>query len=139
MMMVTEQMLSELTTRFYQLADADPILGPILAETLPPERRAEHFQVFTAFWSRFLLGSNHYTGNAFQAHAGLTLDAKHFERWLEIFAEVAASLLPDEVAAKALAQARHMSSCLQGRPGHHHGHQIAWPLGRAVKTATAPA
>ncbi len=83
-----------------------------------------------------LLGAEGYGGDAFTAHAGLVLEPRHFERWLEIFAELAAELLPPEVAAKALAQARHMSECLQGKPAHHHERRVAWPLSRAAKGKT---
>lgn len=133
--MLDDGLLDTLTVRFYEKADADPILGPILAKALPPGRRAEHFAIFRDFWSRILLGSERYGGNAFKAHEGLPLAAEHFTRWLEIFGELAGELLPAAAAAKALAQARHMSDCLQGKPSHHHAAEtkVAWPLGRAVK------
>jgi len=129
--MLDDQALAELTARFYERADADPLLGPVLQAALPIEKRAEHFAVFRDFWSRMLLGTDHYRGNAFTAHTGLVLDSRHFERWLEIFAELAADILPPEIAAQALAQARHMSECLQGKPAaHHQDKTVAWPLAR---------
>jgi len=130
-----EDALAELTLRFYEIADADPLLGPVIRAAIPTEKRGEHFATFRDFWSGMLLGSERYSGNAFAAHANLTLEPAHFQRWLEIFAQVAADILPPETAERALAQARHMSECLQGKSSHHHGdNQVAWPLGRAAKS-----
>lgn len=137
--MLDEEALAELTQRFYDKAEADPLLGPVILAAIPTERRGQHFAVFADFWSAMLLGTERYGGNAFTAHAGLTLEAAHFDRWLEIFAEVAAETLPPELAARALAQAKHMSGCLQGKPDHaHHGAtQVAVPLGRAARPVKA--
>jgi hemoglobin len=129
-----DQTLAELTRRFYEKADLDPVIGPVIQAALPVERRAEHFAVFRDFWAKMLFGTEGYGGNAFTAHAGMVLEARHFERWLEIFAELAEEMLPPDIAARALAQARHMSQCLQGKPGDHHAERsVAVPLGRAVK------
>ena len=84
--MLDDQPLAELTRRFYEKADLDPILGPVILAALPVERRAEHFAVFRDFWAKMLFGTEGYGGNALTAHAGLVLEARHFERWLEIFA-----------------------------------------------------
>lgn len=136
--MLDPQILATLTERFYQRASADPVLGPVIAAAIPAGKMAEHQAVFSAFWARFLLGAEGYKGNAFTAHSGLPLKAAHFARWLEIFAEVAVDCLPAELAARALAQAQHMSRCLQG--GTADDQRVAWPLGRAVKpTDGAPA
>jgi hemoglobin len=132
--MLDDQALDRLTRRFYAVADKDPLLGPVIRAALPGDKLEAHFAVFRDFWSRFLLGTDRYAGNAFVAHQGLTLEAAHFDRWLEIFAEIAAQELPADVAAQALAQAKHMSGCLQGRPDHSHGNTtVSWPLGRAAK------
>lgn len=132
--MIDEAVLDDLTKRFYDRADRDPLLGPVIAAALPAERRAEHMAVFRDFWANVLLGSGRYAGSPSQAHAAMALEPRHFERWLEIFAEVAGETLPARQAEAALAQARHMSECLQGRPsGHCHDNRFAWPLGRAGK------
>ena len=36
-----DQTLAELTRRFYEKADLDPILGPVILAALPPEQQAE--------------------------------------------------------------------------------------------------
>lgn len=132
--MLDDAVLDALTERFYERADRDPLLGPILAAALPSPKRPEHFAVFRDFWSRILLGSDRYGGNAFRAHEGLPLQAAHYDRWLEIFAEVAGELLPADAAERALSQARHMSGCLQGKPSEHHEDSVvSWPLRRAAR------
>ena len=129
--MVDDPTLDALTAAFYDRAEADPVIGPVIRAALPAERRAQHLVVFREFWSSFLGGTQCSHGDVFAAHAGMALEARHFERWLEIFAAVAAERLPPEVAGRMLAQARHMGECLQGKGGRHH--RVAWPLGRAVR------
>ncbi|MBI5164045.1 MAG: group III truncated hemoglobin [Magnetospirillum sp.] len=117
-----ETMIATAVERFYRLAEHDPVIGPVFAAAIADW--PGHLQVVRDFWSKILLGTERYQGNPFQAHAGMTLAPALFDRWLELFAAVAAATLPPAEAAKALAQARHMRACLQGGTCDHRPRRI---------------
>ncbi len=121
-----EDMIATVVDRFYHLAGQDPIIGPIFAGAVGDW--PDHLRIVRDFWSKILLATERYQGDPFKAHAGMTLEPRHFDRWLDIFAQVAAELLPADMAAKAMAQAQHMRQCLQGGSCDHGPRRITLPL-----------
>ena len=124
-----EQMITAVVERFYHIAGDDPVIGPVFANRVADW--PGHHRVVADFWSKILLGSDRYRGDPFQAHAGMTLEPRHFDRWLEILAEVSAEILPPDLTARAMAQARHMRQCLEGGSCDHRPRRITLPLPRA--------
>jgi len=125
-----ETKIATVVERFYQIAEQDPVIGPVFADKVGDW--PGHLQVVRDFWSQILLGTHRYQGDAFKAHDGMSLEPHHFDRWLAILAQVANEELPPVLAAKAMAQATHMRQCLQsGGGGPHKPHLIKLPLPRA--------
>jgi len=124
-----EDMITTVVERFYQIAAEDPVIGPVFAAKVGDW--PGHLEVVRDFWSQILLGTQRYQGDAFQAHAGMGLEPRHFDRWLDILAQVAGEVLPAELAAKVMDQANHMRQCLQGGSCDHKPHLITLPLPRA--------
>lgn len=92
---------------FYAKAHADPLLEPVMTAAIADFER--HVATVCDFWSRALLGTERYQGKAFPAHVGLPIRPEHFERWLGLFAEAAASELPAPQAMAAIDKAQHMA------------------------------
>lgn len=103
----TEQQISALVRRFYDLALADPLLGPLFRERIPDLE--SHLRIVEDFWSHSLLGTGRYRGSPYAAHIGLVLTEEHFTRWLAAFTRAAEATLPTTAAELVLRRARHMS------------------------------
>ncbi len=97
--------------RFYERGDADPLLGPVFAKSIP--ELEPHLDIVANFWSHALLGTTRYQGTPFGVHVNLPIEPRHFARWLELFVETAKETLPDALAAAAIARAEHMTQCFQ--------------------------
>lgn len=66
---------------FYDKVKTDPLLGPVFAQVDWPN----HLPIMHNFWSSMLLGDRSYFGNPLQKHLPLKINARHFERWLQLF------------------------------------------------------
>ena len=127
-----EDKIAVAVERFYDVAGQDPTIGPFFAGAV--HDWPAHLAVVRDFWSKILLGTERYQGDPFKAHEGMKLEPVFFTRWLEIFAQVAGEILPPEAAAKAMAQAQHMSQCLQGGRCEGAPRRITLPLVRAPRS-----
>lgn len=74
-----------LVNQFYNKVNQDALLAPIFSHVDWPN----HLPIMYNFWSSMLLGDQSYQGNPFQKHIGLTIQADHFDRWLQLFTETA--------------------------------------------------
>lgn len=78
--------ITTLVTQFYDDVRADPLLGPTF-ETVLGDRWASHLPRMVAFWSTVMLGSRSFSGNVFAKHMAVPgVTARHFERWLHLWA-----------------------------------------------------
>ncbi len=88
--LVSSDEVAELVRRFYRDVAQDDVLGPIFNDVAQVDW-SEHLPKITAFWSRFLFGTEGYTGNPFRehskVHARSPFTPAHFQRWLELFNE----------------------------------------------------
>jgi truncated hemoglobin YjbI len=109
-LVVHEDDLTRLVHRFYELGDADAVLGPIFRR-IP--HRAEHLQIIVDFWSRSLMGTTRYRGNPFGPHMRLKLTRESFTRWVALFEQAAHETLHPTAAQRAIARAQHMSESFQ--------------------------
>jgi hemoglobin len=66
-----------------------------------------------AFWSAILRGTRAYQGRPMQMHAALPIDARHFDRWLDLFEVSAAEICPTQAAAQFAAHARRIGQSLE--------------------------
>ncbi|NJD08059.1 MAG: group III truncated hemoglobin [Methylococcaceae bacterium] len=103
----TEQAITELVERFYGRARVDPTLAPIFRDAVADWEA--HLRIIVDFWSRNLLGTHRYHGYPYQIHAQLPLKPEHFDRWLELFRQTAAEVLPVKDAEHVTERAEHMA------------------------------
>ena len=101
---IDEAMIHAVVHGFYGRIRQDPALGPIFDRVIPPEAWPAHLSKMCDFWSSVMLMSGRFHGAPMPAHAriegqdGQGLNARHFARWLHLFAETAAELCPPEAA-----------------------------------------
>ncbi len=93
--------VERLVRTFYGHLLADPFMSPFF-EGVDFEA---HFPRMMAFWSFILLDTAGFTGNVFDAHRRLAIDARHFERWISTFKTTVDDLFEGAKAEKAKQQA----------------------------------
>ncbi len=68
-----------------------------------------HLSRMTDFWSAALLRTGRYSGRPVERHRSIgSLGAEHFDRWVELFEEMARDLCPPRQADAFLVRARRM-------------------------------
>ena len=113
-----DDQITTLVHRFYERIQDEPLLGPVFAARIQAEQWPSHLDKMVRFWSTILRGSNRYFGNPMIVHSGLAgVTRQHFERWLELFREVAEQHLPQVLADSILQRAERMGRSLQGALG----------------------
>lgn len=93
--------------RFYDIALADDLLGPMFRAEIPDLEA--HLPVVENFWSHALLGTSRYSGSPFARHLHLTVEEEHFDRWMAAFTRAVQETLPPAAADAAMKRARHMT------------------------------
>jgi hemoglobin len=106
-----EAAINAFVRAFYAKGGADPLLGPVFADSIADLDR--HIEIVANFWSRSLLQTDRYEGHPFPVHIHLPIEPAHFKRWLELFVEAAREVLPETQANQAIAKASHMAQCFQ--------------------------
>jgi hemoglobin len=115
---IDEGMIDRLVRAFYARVRADALLGPIFAARIKDWE--PHLRQMCAFWSSVALMSGAYHGQPMQKHLPLPIDAKHFDRWLALFAETARDLCPAKAADCFIERARRIAESLElGLAGAH--------------------
>ncbi|HZS55785.1 MAG TPA: group III truncated hemoglobin [Bryobacteraceae bacterium] len=95
---VTRDSIAEMVDTFYGKIRNDRLLGPIFTDVIGGNW-GPHLDKMKAFWSTVLLASRTYKGNPMIAHLQLPrLQARHFQRWLELWRETAAELCSESLA-----------------------------------------
>lgn len=114
-----ETMVRAVVDRFYALARADDVIGPVFNRVIPDADWPAHLDKITDFWSAMLLGTGRYNGRPMPAHLRIPeLSDAHFARWLKLFRHVVEEICPIEVAALFLDRAE--------RIGHNFRTRIHW-------------
>jgi hemoglobin len=108
---VDEAMIARLVHGFYAVARRDAALGPIFEARIADW--PAHLQRMCAFWSSVMLMSGRYHGQPMVAHAGLPIEAAHFDRWLELFEATVRSLCPAIAADAFMERARRIAESLE--------------------------
>ena len=107
---ITEEMISELVTRFYGRAREDALLGPVFAAV---QNWDEHLVRIKDFWSSVVLMSGRYRGSPMRAHVPLSLSADHFDRWLDLFEQTAREVSPPPAASLFIDKARRIADSFE--------------------------
>ena len=115
---IDEAMIERLVRGFYARVREDDLLGPIFASRIVDWE--PHLQQMSAFWSSVALMSGRYHGQPMAKHLPLPIDARHFDRWLELFGETAHDLCPPKAADHFVTMARRIAESLElGVAGAH--------------------
>ena len=108
---IDEAMIDRLVEAFYARVRDDALIGPIFAERV--EDWAPHLAQMKLFWSSVALSTGVYLGRPMPKHLPLPIDARHFDRWLELFAETARALCPPIAADHFIERARRIAESLE--------------------------
>tara|TARA_R110002111_G_scaffold176733_2_gene242257 strand:+ start:186 stop:560 length:375 start_codon:yes stop_codon:yes gene_type:complete len=73
-----------MVNEFYGKVQEDELLGPIFEKVVNGNWDA-HLEKMYGFWETIVFNVKKYTGSPFQKHIPLSIEAKHFERWLALF------------------------------------------------------
>ena len=115
---IDEEMIDRLVRGFYTRIRADEVLGPIFEARIVDWE--PHLRRMCAFWSSVVLLTGRYSGQPMRAHQPLPIDARHFDRWLDLFEATARDLCPPEAAELFVVRARKIAESLElGIAGSH--------------------
>ena len=108
---IDEAMIDRLVEGFYARVRADGLIGPVFAERI--EDWGPHLAQMKLFWSSVALSSGAYQGRPMMKHLPLPVDARHFDRWLELFRETARDLCPPVAADHFIERAERIAQSLE--------------------------
>jgi len=108
---IDEAMIAGLVDGFYDRVRADPLLGPVFADRITDW--GPHLEQMKLFWSSVALMSGVYHGRPMPKHLPLPVDARHFDRWLELFEATACDLCPRAAADHFIERARRIAESLE--------------------------
>jgi hemoglobin len=116
---IDEAMIERLVRSFYARVRDDGILGPIFAAKI--EEWETHLQKMFAFWSSVALMTGRYHGQPMARHFPLPIDARHFDRWLVLFAQTAREVCPQAAAKRFVLLSRRIAESLELGIASSHG------------------
>ncbi|MGH6888351.1 MAG: group III truncated hemoglobin [Rhizomicrobium sp.] len=108
---IDEVMIERLVRGFYARVRDDATLGPIFAARI--DDWEPHLQKMCAFWSSVALMSGRYHGQPMAKHLPLPVDARHFDRWLALFAETARDVCPPPAAERFILLSQRVGESLE--------------------------
>jgi len=79
----------------------DELIGPIFNSRIAPEAWPAHLDRMYTFWTTILLNQPGYSGQPFEKHRDMPIDAAHFERWVNLFKTLIDSLFEGPIANEA--------------------------------------
>lgn len=108
---VDEAMIDALVEGFYDRVRADALIGPVFNTRI--DDWGPHLAQMKRFWSSVMLLTGVYEGRPMPKHLPLPIDARHFDRWLELFRETARDLCPAVAANHFIARAERIAESLE--------------------------
>ncbi len=108
---IDEAMIAGLVDGFYDRVRSDPLLGPVFDDRI--DDWGPHLEQMRLFWSSVALMSGAYHGRPMPKHLPLPVDARHFDRWLELFEATAHDLCPPAAADHFIERARRIAESLE--------------------------
>jgi len=133
---IDEAMIDRLVRRFYARVRDDELIGPIFAARITDWE--PHLQRMRAFWSSVALLTGRYHGQPMPLHMPLPIDARHFDRWLALFADTARELCPPAAADHFIERSRNIAESLEMGIAARHG-ALLRKGERFLRTADEPA
>ncbi len=98
---------------FYAKVQTDELIGPIFNSVISDWQ--PHLEKMYLFWNAALFGVPGFKGNPFARHAPLPIEAKHFDRWLELFNDTIDTYFEGEMAEDAKKRAGLMAALFLSR------------------------
>ncbi len=117
--------LSLLIHSFYDEIRANELLGPIFNSHIESEQWPAHLEKLTDFWETNLFGVPSFKGNPTMKHKIVdrnlnhSIEASHFEQWLEIWFATIDKLFEGPLANRAKYAAQRMASGQFNAVLHH--------------------
>jgi len=108
---IDEAMIARLVDGFYAKVRADALLRPVFEARIADWE--PHLEQMRLFWSSVALMSGVYHGRPMPKHLPLPVDARHFDRWLELFRETARELCPPAAAEHFIERAERIAESLE--------------------------
>jgi len=108
---IDEALIARLVHKFYDRVRSDEMLGPIFESRI--KDWGPHLERMCAFWSSVVLMTGQYHGQPMRAHLPLPIDADHFDRWLDLFADTARQLCDREAAELFIDRATRIAQSLE--------------------------
>ena len=108
---IDEAMIARLVDAFYDRVRVDPLIGPVFEARISDW--GPHLHQMRLFWSSVALMSGVYHGRPMPKHLPLPVDARHFDRWMELFEATAAEVCPPAAAAHFIERARRIAESLE--------------------------
>ena len=116
---IDEGMIERLVRAFYTRIREDDLLGPIFNSRI--HNWEPHLQRMCAFWSSVVLSSGIYHGQPMRMHLPLPVEARHFDRWIDLFEQTARGLFEEHIAEYFLDRARRIATSLELGIASSHG------------------
>jgi len=104
-------MIDRLVRAFYGKVRRDEVLAPVFDARISDWE--PHLLRMCEFWSSVALMSGIYQGSPMQKHLPLPVDARHFDRWLQLFRETAREVCPPVAAAHFIERAERIAQSLE--------------------------
>jgi hemoglobin len=120
---ITDAMIADLVDTFYERVRKDELLAPVFAKV---GNWDEHLARLRAFWSSVVLMSGRYHGQPMQVHFPLSIEPRHFDRWLALFEQTTGDVCPPTAAATFMEKARQIADSFEMAMATRRGH-IAGP------------
>lgn len=108
---IDEAMIDALVEAFYARGQSDTVIGPIFADQITDW--GPHLIQMKLFWSSVALATGQYQGRPMPKHLPLPIDARHFDRWLELFRATAREVCPPTAAAHFIERAERIAQSLE--------------------------
>jgi hemoglobin len=108
---IDEAMIARLVDGFYDRVRTDSLIGPVFNDRITDW--GPHLKQMRLFWSSVALMSGVYHGRPMPKHLPLPVDARHFDRWLELFEATACDLCPPAAADHFIERARRIAESLE--------------------------
>ena len=112
-------MIDRLVRSFYGKVRRDEVLAPIFAARIADWE--PHLVRMCEFWSSVALMTGIYHGRPMEKHLPLPVDARHFDRWLQLFRETAHEVCPAAAAAHFIERAERIAQSLEMGIAVSHG------------------
>lgn len=111
--LLDDDQLTDLVGYFYARVRRDPLLGPVFADHVDDWDR--HLHRLVAFWSSVVNRSGRYRGNPVRTHAAIAgaITPPMFDRWLALWRETSADVLPPHLAMLVQHRAARMAAALR--------------------------